>query len=376
MLTILKNRILWVCSALVSFGAAAVVLSDADSDEQAKRVIPLYGSYTTDALMAPDRIVCVLRQLWKPEFLGQGDVHVEVNEKQCFGTGEGDESISAVVNLSVDNQTGNTVAKIWYDDQNSVAYDGEDIVVYIKATVSASPTATEPYGQFILDVVEELKETQEVLSIINISSNGNAFKLAVTSNNVGLISSAGTFSVYVNSLTQQAIYSDGINTTVVGFDDQNICYQLQSSPPTSADCFLRVDPNAVNFYGSYGIYNTSGSRLYPGSNALVRVGGIDYYMSQGFGGSLLDSSNNSPGEVSSSSNSILIENMVETPVKIQWLAKAVLNTSVGQQGNISMNADTSLLPDPSKLTDIRSYVGTLPVESFSLPVRAKSGKIL
>lgn len=377
MLLNFKNKKLWLITSIFSFAAAAVALSDVESDEQAQRIVPIYGNYTTDALLAPDRIVCVLRQLWKPEFVGQGNVHIEVNEKQCFGNGEGDEAIAAVVNLSIDPSSGDTVAKIWYDDQNSIVYNGEDVVVYIKATVTASPTVGEPYGKFNIDVIEELKQTQEVLSIMKITANGNDFKLAVSSNNVGVISTAGTFSVYANASTKQGIYSDGANTTVVGFDDQNICYQLQTSPPTVADCYLKIDPNAVSLVGSYGIYNANGSRLYGGPHA-VRIAGVDYTMPQGFGGQLLDSNSDpdSAGEISSATTAALIENGVETPVKIQWLAKTVSNTSIGQQGNISLNADTSLLLDPNLLTDLRGEIGELPVSSFSLPVRAKAGKIL
>ena len=68
----------------------------------------------------------------------------------------GDEEITAIVNLSIDPATGNTIGKIWYDDQNSTAFNGNDGIVYIKGVVSAAPSSSEPYGRFDISVVEQL----------------------------------------------------------------------------------------------------------------------------------------------------------------------------------------------------------------------------
>ncbi len=371
------KKLLLVAGLMFGCSSLATVSTDLQTDAQSQRVVNKYGVYSVDALTAPDQLVCVLRQLWKSEFVGQGNLHVEVNEKQCFGNGDGNEAIPAVVNISIDQQTGDTVGKIWYDDVASAAYSLNnlpvDVVVYIKARVIASPSAAEPYGRFEVDVVEELKNTGEILAIMKVIAGGNDFKIAQKSYPVSVsgtsISSLGVFSAYSNRLTKQGAFDSGMIVTAIGYDENNICFQNQGTP---AECFLKSDPNALVNVGSYGIYNSDGSR-YLGSVSGLVINGTAYNMPYGFGGPLFDVGQNSPGLLTSADS----VTMNGQPMKVQWLAKVVASPlATGNQGSISLNVDVSQLYDASTLTDQRSSVGSLPSAVLLQPVKARGGKLL
>jgi hypothetical protein len=378
----LKKPILYLFGFAVGCYAIAQTLTDLQSDAQTQRVVNSYSGYQTSALTAPDQLVCVLRQLWKPEFVGQGNLHVEVNEKQCFGNGDGSEAIQAVVNLSIDPSTGDTVGKIWYDDQASAAYpiantnptSYADVVVYIKAKVTRAPTSAEPYGAFEIDVVEEVKSSSEILSIMKIVAGGNDFKVAQKSFFVVGLSNLGEFSAFANRLLKQGAYDDGQNVIAIGYDDTNICFKDVALNPVA--CRLKASSNPTVTIGSYGIYNADGSR-YVGSISSLVVAGVTSTMPDGFGGPLMDVSGQSPvffpREVTTADTVTMNGNM---SMKIQRLAKFVAHSDPGAQGNISMNVDTSQLIVPGTLVDSARSIGALPSAVLNAPLKARGGKLL
>lgn len=379
----LKIALCFLCFGLT---VAAVSLTDLQSDEQNQRTARVYGNYSSEALTLPDQLICVLNQLWKTELVGQGNVHVKVNEKKCFGTGDGDEEITAIVNLSIDPVTGSTIGKIWYDDQNSVALDGNDGIVYIKGVVSAAPSASEPYGRFDISVVEQLNEDGqyavdgERLSSMRIVATGNVFKFVAQSrdydSNTQLFSAFGTFSSYADRQAKRAAYKNKLNqTTVVSYDNTDICFKTDTA---ATNCYL-INNNSVSpTVGSYGLYDASGSRLFPPVTSGLTIDGNAYIMPDGFAGPIFapNSTNptTGPGLVTSSTPATLNG----SPVKVAWLARSFLNNTT-VVSNLPMNADTSLLLDPGAsgvLTDIRSEIGPLPRAALSSTVRARAGKIL
>ncbi len=379
----LKIALCFLCFGLT---VAAVSLTDLQSDEQNQRTARVYGNYSSEALTLPDQLISVLNQLWKTELVGQGNVHVKVNEKKCFGTGDGDEEITAIVNLSIDPVTGSTIGKIWYDDQNSVALDGNDGIVYIKGVVSAAPSASEPYGRFDISVVEQLNEDGqyavdgERLSSMRIVATGNVFKFVAQSrdydSNTQLFSAFGTFSSYADRQAKRAAYKNKLNqTTVVSYDNTDICFKTDTA---ATNCYL-INNNSVSpTVGSYGLYDASGSRLFPPVTSGLTIDGNAYIMPDGFAGPIFapNSTNptTGPGLVTSSTPATLNG----SPVKVAWLARSFLNNTT-VVSNLPMNADTSLLLDPGAsgvLTDIRSEIGPLPREALNYTVRARAGKIL
>lgn len=386
MLQISSKLKIALCFLCLGLTVAAVSLTDLQSDEQNQKTLKAYGSYSNEALTLPDQLVCVLNQLWKTEFVGQGNVHVKVNEKKCFGTGDGDEEITAIVNLSIDPVTGNTIGKIWYDDQNSVALGNIDAIVYFKGVVSAAPSASEPYGRFDISVVEQLNEDGqyavdgERLSSMRIVATGNVFKFVAQSRdydrNTQLFSTFGTFSSYADRQTKRAAYKDNQNqTTVVSYDNTDICFKTDTG---ATNCYLINNNSVTPTVGSYGLYDANGSRLFPPVTSGLTIDGNPYIMPDGFAGPLFAPNSNNPltgpGLVTSSTPATLNG----SPVKVAWLARSFLNNTT-VISNLPMNADTSLLLDPSAsgvLTDIRSEIGPLPRAALSSTIRAKAGKIL
>lgn len=314
--------------------------------------------------------------------------------KKCFGTGDGDEEITAIVNLSIDSVTGNTIGKIWYDDRDSIAFNGYDGIVYIKAVVSAAPTPSEPYGRFDISVVEQMNDDGQYaidgdrFSTMRIVSTGNVFKFAAQTRSVTSVpsdinpaySSFVTFSSFADRQAKRAAYkSNGGLTTVISYDSMNICFKTALNLP---DCYPINDNSATVTVGAYGLYTTDGSRNFSavtGHTALAIGGATNYYtMPNGFGGPIFvpgsSDPSTGPGLVTSSTAATLNG----TPIKVAWLARTVTSTTPVSSG-LTMDADTGLLLDPSALgvlIDIRNEIGRLPQEAISTPVRARAGKIL
>lgn len=372
----------------VALSVAAVSITDVQSDEQNQRTVKVYGNYSGEALTLPDQLVCVLSQLWKTEFVDQGDVHVKVNEKKCFGTGDGDEEITAIVNLTIDPVTGNTIGKIWYDDQNSSAFNGNDGIVYIKGVVSAGPSSSEPFGSFDISVVEQLNNDGqyavdgERLSSMRIIATGNTFKFVAQSREVdqnAQLSSFGTFSSFADRQSKRAAYQNDQNQiTVVSYDSTDICFKTDTGP---TNCYLINDSNVLPTVGSFGLYDAAGARLFTQVTSGLLINGTPYTMPFGFGGPILDPSASDPadpaygpGLVTSTTSASLNG----APVKVAWLARFFTNTNT-VSSNLPMDADVGMLLDPAAsgiLTDIRSEIGPLPRTALSTTVRARSGKIL
>jgi hypothetical protein len=373
----------------VVLSVAAVSLTDVQSDEQNQRTIKFFGSNSVEALTEPDNLICVLSQLWKSEFVGQGNVHVKVNEKKCFGTGEGDEEITAIVNLSIDPITGDTIGKVWYDDQNSIAFNNNHGIVYIKGVVSSAPSPTEPYGRFDISVVEQLNNdlTYTVdgdrLSTMRIIALGNVFKFVGQSREITSTRPASpaydpfnTFSSFSDRNSKRAAYNNNGTNTVISYDNSEICFETGST----TDCYSTDDNTATQIVGSYGLYDTAGKKVLTQvitPNQLL-IGGTSYLMPYGFGGPIITSLNSSastgPGLVSSSTSALLNG----SPIKVAWLAR-FLQYNIQGTYSLTMDADTSLLLDPNGagvLIDIRSEIGPLPQAALNLPVRARAGKIL
>lgn len=379
----------------VGLTVAAVSLTDLQSDEQNRRTTKLFGSYSAEPLSEPDNLICVLSQLWKAEFVDQGNVHVKVNEKMCFGTGSGDEEITAIVNLTIDPATGNTIGKVWYDDLGSTAYapDGDPVndgIVYFKGVVSAPPSSSEPFGRFDITVVEQNNNDGQYavdgdrLSTFRIIALGNVFKFVGQSREIvsqpSSYSSLNTFSSFADRQAKRAAFknSSGI-ATFISYDSTDICFKTDSIP---ADCYLINDSNAIQTVGSYGLYDAAGTKILTpitAPNELV-IGGNPYVMPSGFAGPIFtfNSTNpaTGPGLVTSSTSASLNG----SPVKVTWLARFLGNNAPGSSNLLpSLNDDTSMLLDPNGagvLNDIRSEIGPLPRAALNLPVRARAGKIL
>lgn len=371
----------------LGLSVAAVSLTDLQSDEQNQRTTKTFDGYSAEALILPDQLVCVLSQLWKSEFVGQGNVHVTVDEKKCFGNGEGDEEITAIVNLSIDPTTGNTIGKVWYDDQASSVSGGNDVIVYIKGVVSAPPSASEPYGRFDISVVEQLNNriggvspdavNGDRLSTIRIIATGNVFKfVAETLNYSTSPTTISTFSSFSDRSAKRAAFKNSNGITVISYDSSNICFK--SEEPEPRECFLINDSSADPLVGSYGLYDASGTRILTPITGSLVIGGAPYIMPAGFGGPIFAPSSTDPATGPGLVTSSTAATLNGTNIKATWLARSIVNTTT-VSSSLPMDADTTLLLNPTSagvLVDIRSEIGPLPRNAIGTSPRARAGKIL
>ena len=387
-------------------GAFAVTQTEIQLDEEGQRVISLYsnyedqnnpGNWITDyndgVLRIPDELVCVLNQLWKPEFLNKGNLHVELNEKRCMGNEEGREAIQTVVNLSTDSSTGQTIGKIWYNDLGSTVYGGaRDVAVYLKVSVSASPTNDEPFGRFSIDAVDEDKNSGLLLSVIKVKAEGSTFKVTgrIPGNNV-------TFAGYSSHTENQAIYDlNGVGVTNVAFNNNFVCFKNSGQ---NEDCFprsLSAQGVYVNAW-SYGIYNSDGSR-YLDTVGDLQIDGTTYELFGNYGGVLRTKvGGNGPGNTMrgagtgsdaqfwTNKDAVMTLNGQTKNMKVQWLTKthsippstAARLSAISNSSGISFTLSDSLLDDPATLDPSSAKaIGTFPQSDFSKPLAAKAGKIL
>lgn len=389
--------------ALSIAGAFAVTQTEIQLDEEGQKVISLYGNrqvgqnwetdYNDGVLRIPDELVCVLNQLWKPEFVNKGNLHVELNEKRCMGNEEGREAIQTVVNLSVDPSTGQTIGKIWYDDVGSLVYQGaRDVAVYLKVSVTASPNANEPFGRFTIDAVDEDKNTGTLLSVIKVVAEGTNFKVTgrIPGNNL-------TFAGFSSYADKQAIYDlDGAGPVNVGYNNDFVCFKNSGQ---NEDCFprsLSAQGVFVNAW-SYGIYNSDGSRYLDTVGDLL-IDGTTYELAGNYAGVLrTKNGGNGPGnamrgtgtasdaEFWSNKDAVMTLNGQTRNMKVQWLTKthsvppsaAARLSAISNSSGIAFTLANSLLGDPATLEPaIAKSIGTFPQADFSKPLSAKAGKLL
>lgn len=392
--------------ALSMAGAFAITQTEIQLDAEGQKVISLYGnyvdpndsdnwitSYNDGVLTIPDELVCVLNQLWKPEFLNKGNLHVELNEKRCMGNEEGREAIQTVVNLSTDTSTGQTVGKIWYNDLGSNVYGNpRDVIVYLKVSVTASPTAAEPFGRFTIDAVDEDKNSGLLLSVIKVQAEGDKFKVT------GRIPGNGvTFAGYSSHTTKQAIYNlNGVGDTNLSYNNDFVCYKNTGQ---NEDCFprsLTAQDVYVNAW-SYGIYNNDGSR-YLDTVGDLNIDGNIYELAGNYGGVLRTKFvGNGPGNAMrgtgtasdavfwSNKDALMTLNGQTKNMKVQWLTKthsvppttAARLSAIPNNNGIAFTLSNSVLGDPTTLDPAAAKaIGVFPESDFSKPLTAKAGKIL
>ncbi len=384
-------------------GVFAVTQNEILIDEEGQKVISLYGNHFTNnewltdyndgVLTIPDELVCVLNQLWKPEFLNQGNLHVELNEKRCMGNEGGRDAIQTVVNLSTDPNTGQTIGKIWYDEQGSLEYGAaRDVVSFLKVSVTASPSTSEPFGRFTIDAVGEDKNTAELLSVIKVSAEGTHFKVAgrIPGNNV-------TFAGHSSYTDKQAIYRlNGATETNLGYNDKFVCFKKSGQ---NEDCFPRslLASNVYVNAWSYGIYNSDGSRYLDAVGDLL-IDGTTYELAGNFGGVLRTKvGGNGPGnmmrgtglasdtEFWTNKDAVMTLNGQTKNMKVQWLTKthsvppstAARLSAISNNTGIALNLSSSTLDDPAVLDPAAAKaIGALPQTDFLKPLKAKAGKLL
>jgi hypothetical protein len=388
---------------VLGVGAVAVTKTDIQIDEEGQKVISLYGNhlvgsdwvtdYNDGVLTIPNEMVCVLNQLWKSEFLNKGNLHVEINEKKCFGNEDGQESIDAVVNLTTDPTTGQTTGKVWYDDTNSIDFPGRDVIVYGKVSVSASPTANEPYGRFSIDYVEEDKNTGALLAVYKVQGQGTNFK--VTGMSPPQIQNI-TFAGYSTLSTKQAIYKLNSTETVLGYNDSFVCFKNAGS---SEDCFSRSlsSPDAFVNAWSYGIYNSDGGRYLDAIGDLTIENTIYEIYGGVFGGVLRTKvGGNGPGNTArgiplasdsvfwTNKDAVMTLNGQSKNMKVQWLIKthsvppsaAAPISSITDSTGINLTLSNSFLDDPALLdSSTAKSIGSFPTSDFSKPLVAKAGTV-
>ena len=389
--------------ALSIAGAYAITQTDIQIDQEGQKVISLYGNHFTNAewvtdyndgvLTIPDELVCVLNQLWKPEFLNKGNLHVELNEKRCMGNEEGREAIQTVVNLSTDPATGQTVGKIWYDDLASLVYgSARDVIVYLKVSVTASPSASEPFGRFTIDAVDEDKNSGLLLSVIRVQAEGTHFKVSgrIPGNSV-------TFSGYSSHASKQAIYNlNGLGATNLAYNNDFVCFKNSGQ---NEDCFprsLSAQSVYVNAW-SYGIYNSDGSRYLDAVGDLT-IDGTTYELAGGYGGVLRTKvGGNGPGNTMrgtgtasdavfwTNKDAVMQLNGQTKNMKVQWLTKthsvppttAARLSQISNNTGISFSLTSTVLDDPARLDPAAAKaIGAFPQADFSKPLTAKAGKLL
>jgi hypothetical protein len=427
MIKFFKNiKVISASVLLIGTLAYAVTRTDIQIDAEGQKVYSLYGNhedpdnpgewlttYSDGILTIPEEVLCLVRQVWKPEIVGVGNVHIELNDKKCAGNEEGRENIQGVANISIDQTTGKTIGKFWFNDPQSIIYNGANVVTYIKLTVESSPTASEPYGKFTLDTVDEdTANPQNPLLVAQFIANGSEFKVKGKTPTIG-------FSGFANSLLGKGIYKfDGRDATVIGFNNQQICFKAGTNPE---DCFPRLlsasatNPHVKVNAWTYGIYNVDGSRyegeagefrLLENSDVFEIVSEVtnNVVTSSKFGGTIRykgpDNSLfgtrpgrttqfGSDGEFWTNKDVLMVSptNPSQTvPMKLQWLvkthsvsplaAKRISDLSIDTSG-IALDASVSNLSDSNTVdSTIAKSIGALPSSVFSQPLKVKGGRVL
>ena len=384
-------------------GVFAVSQTERQRDEEGQKVISLYGNhftnnewvtdYSNGVLTIPDELVCVLNQLWKPEFLDKGNLHVELNEKRCMGNQDGREAIQTVVNLSTDPSTGQTIGKIWYDDLASSTYQStRDVIVYLKVSVTASPTSNEPFGRFKVEAVDEDKNSGLLLSVLQVQAEGTQFKVTgrIPGNNI-------TFAGYSSITNKQAIYNlNGTGDTNLAYNDDFVCYKNTGQ---NEACFPR-SLSAQNVYvnaWSYGIYNSDDSR-YLDTVGDLTIDGTTYVMAGNYGGVLRTKvGGKGPGNAMrgtgtasdaifwTNKDAVMTLNGQTKNMKVSWLTKThsvppssgARLSAISNNNGIALTLTNNVLGDPTTLDpSVAKGIGAFPQSDFSKPLAAKAGKIL
>lgn len=390
---------------LISCAVFAAGLTDLLRDQQSQRVISLYGPsqnpsdiggaiYNDGLFTIPNEMLCLLNQFWLPQLRDIGNFKFSADEQKCLGYDDGRLNYSGVANISTDNVSGDTVAKIWfYDPLDSLGgVAPRPVVTYMNVRVTSSPTGSEPYGRFIINAVDEDYSSSTVLSMTEVKANGDKFN--VRGNNPS--ENNFRYSGYVDSVGKKGIYrftSNSIPLRVVrmGYSDNYVCFEREGAPQNH--CFPRslsesvTNPNVrVNAF-SYGIYNINGSR-YTGPLGNLNIDNDQYTLTK-FGGGLSRSDGQRPGGTSQfgSDNQFWTDKIVTMngqQYKIQWLLKqhavdlgAAVPLASLSNSSISLDANINQLELASSLTSTSAKsIGAFPIADFnSLPLKVKNGVI-
>ena len=367
----------------VAFSVMAATLSDAQRDQQAQKVISLYGpddtqlggaKYNDGILNIPDEQVCLLRQLWVPQLLNAGNTKYESNEKKCIGFEDGQDVVSGIVNLTADTVTGDTLGKVW-------GYDSATGLSYANVRITSSPTASEPFGRFQIDLAIE-NQTAVNVAIFEIKALGSQFKVR------GKFANGLSFTGFVDGQSRKGIYrlpGQTLQAPVrLGYDSNHVCFKrgtnLEECFPRALSQSATTSNVKVNSY-NYGIYKADGSR-YTGTLYPLAIDGSTYTLAS-FGGALTP---NPGGLTTYGSDTAFWTDKAVTmngqPYTIQWLTKihsvqpaaAVRLTSLtGTQ--ITLDADLNDLGDPATLTDSAAKsIGVFPLDDWTrLQTRVKDG---
>ena len=380
--------------------SVAAVKTDIVVDTENQGVMSLYGNhqvngewvtdYNDGILNIPHEMVCLLKQVWKEEFLDKGDVHVEISEKKCYV--DGGESVSAIFNMGSNLATGEITGKLWMYDENSTDYQGvSKLLSYIKVSVTKAPGESSKFGRFTIDAVDEDVDTGDVVSVFRIQAVDSEFSV------VGDISGENTvFTGFASASLNEAIYNlNGTGDTSISYNDRFICFKAGNS---NEDCFPRAldDPNVYVNVWNYGIYNADGSRYFETVGPLT-IDGVNYALVGNFGGVLQTNDGNGPGNVQRgtgvasdaefyTNKSISMDaNGVSQPMLLNWLFKthsvppsvAKRKSQIDDNSGIQFTLTADKLGDPSALDpDIAKSIGPIPRSVFDAPLKAKAGTLL
>jgi hypothetical protein len=389
----------WLLALSVACGVVgSSTLTDLQRDAEAQLVISFYGPdanqvggaiYNDGILRIPNEQVCILNQVWLPGLVGLGKVHVQINEKKCYGYDDGRDALDAVVEVEIDSATGDTVGKMWTYDPASPGYSPpRNVIGYAKVRVTAAPTSAEPYGRFQIDFTNEDADTGELLAVFEVRAAGAEFDVRGSMPPASL-----TYTGYVNASSKKGVYEISPLAAVrFGFDDSYVCFKRGTS---NEDCFPRAlsesatNPSVTVNARSYGIYSDDGSR-YTGTVGPLTINGLAFTMPQGFGRDLIGPAGDRPGGVTPlGSDGVFWDNQVatmgpgNTPMRVQWLTKSHtvqiggarrLSTLTGSA--IALDVDASRLSDPAALTGATAKtIGALPSAVLNQPVKVRDGVI-
>lgn len=423
-------KVAGVLALLIGTLAYAVSLTDIQIDAEGQKVQSLYGNfednsdplnpvwrttYNDGVLRLPEETLCLIRQVWKSEIVGAGNVHIELNDKKCAGNEEGRDNIQGVANITIDPATRKSIGKFWFYEPQSLNHNGAEVVTYIKLEVESSSTTSNPYGTFTLDTVEEnVSNPQIPLLTARVVATGSEFKVTGKTPTLG-------FSGFANVTQGKGIYKfDGSDSTVVGFNEQQICFKAGTN---AEDCFPRqlsasaTNPNVKVNAWFYGIYNPDGSRYEGEAGDFRLLENSDTYEilsfdSNGningsrFGGTIRNKGQGPnttgygarPGGTTQfgsdaefwTNKDVLMVSRTNpnqtTPMKLQWLgkihsvsplaAKRITDVSINTSG-ISLDASASNLSDPNSVDSaIAKSIGAIPTSVLSQPLKVKAGRIL
>ncbi len=255
---------------------------------------------TSDGIDQVNSIMCYLGAMAPSAMVNKGDYIALIDEKKCdtgnrdssSNSGSGDSGSTAsqfstaTVNSSRVSNSTPMIGKVWVDENN----EGQQMTIFVHASATEAPTATNPYGTFRMDFCGKLNSGGACLfnGFIDASSTGLSFYQNESMGGPGRTTALTLNANGTTSGTGAMELADPFSGTTNFAFAYNANYFLRDDG-TGAQCFSRdaTDPGTGFSVWRYGLYDaTTGDRITRNSGFPIEytAGGTAYHGYVGYYG--------------------------------------------------------------------------------------------